>query len=386
MVHTYAYSDSAKVSTPLLPLSSSPCFSLTISAVKRLAANMQKVNTYQPIGANDKTVPILRAFYTYLPADGRVNFLHHLQSLQTDQQLHDHAQSLINGLVTPLRSLRSTPSISPRLGMEDSIDNVASESAGPMVSEPRLKIDCLARDGGRCVVTGLFDELSLDESSTSPTTYTACMHIIPFALASWSTESEGYAKDIIWTHLIRHFPTIQSMNFNRENINDTKNAMTMSVNLHRHFGRFDFSFEATSQPHRYRIQNYRPRMQINLPRTVAFNWYDQRYDLPSPELLKVHAIVARIFHASGAAEYVEKALRDLGEHRMLAKDGSTDISSMLAATTLGVLGSHAGNVQQTRAAFPDSKSSARSVQNNVTNVDRPLGKEQATYEEHPPRY
>lgn len=54
---------------------------------------------------------------------------------------------------------------------------------------------------------------------------------------------------------------------------------------------------------------------------------------------------------------------------------------MLAATTLGVLGSRAGNVQQTRAAFPDSKTSAQSVQKNVTNVDRRLGEEQATYEE-----
>lgn len=84
---------------------------------------------------------------------------------------------------------------------------------------------------------------------------------------------------------------------------------------------------------------------------------------------------------SGAVEQVDKALRDLGEHCALAKDGSTSISSMLAATTLGVLGSRARNVQQTRASFPDSKTSAQSVQNNVTNVDRRWGEEQATYEE-----
>ncbi|KAJ5753568.1 uncharacterized protein N7511_007721 [Penicillium nucicola] len=347
---------------------------------------MEKVDAYQPVGPKDKTVPILRAFYAYLPENGRVNFLRHLQSLQTYQQLHDHAQSLIDGLVAPLRSLRSTPSISPRLGMEDSIDNIASDSAGSMRREARLKTECLARDGSRCVVTGLFDEDCLDTSNTSPSTYTDCVHIIPFSLASWNSESEGYAKDIIWTNLIRHFPTIQAINFKRENINDTTNAMTMSSELHRSFGRFDFSFEETSQPHKYRIQNYRPRLRLHLPRTVAFNWYDQRYDLPRPELLKVHAIIARIFHASGAAEQIDKALRDLGEHCVLAKDGSTDISSMLAATTLGVLGSHAGNVQQTRTAFPDSKKSAKRVQKNVTNVDRRLGEEQAAYEDSPLRY
>jgi hypothetical protein len=110
-------------------------------------------------------------------------------------------------------------------------------------------------------------------------------------------------------------------------------------------------------------------VQIPLPRTVVFNWYDQRYDLPSPELLKVHAIVARIFHASGAGEQINKALYDLERHRMLANDGITDISSILATTTLDVLGSRAGNVQQTRAAFPDSKNSAQSVQKNITNAD-----------------
>ncbi|KAF3028108.1 hypothetical protein E8E15_008260 [Penicillium rubens] len=304
---------------------------------------MEKVDAYQPVGPKDKTVSILRAFYAYLPENGRVNFLHHLQSLQTNKELHDHAQSLIDGLVAPLRWLRSTPSISPSLGMEDSIDNIASES-GPMQREARLKTECLARDGSRCVVTGLFDEDSLDASSTSPSTYTDCVHIIPFSLASWSTKSEGYAKHIIWTNLIRHFPTIKAIDFNLESINDTTNAMTMSTNLHQYFGRFDFSFEETSQPHKYRIKKYRPRLQLELPRIVTFNRYDQRYDLPRPELLKVHAIIARIFHASGAAEQVDTALRDLGEHSMLAKDGSTDISSMLAATTLGVLSSRAGNV------------------------------------------
>ena len=98
---------------------------------------------------------------------------------------------------------------------------------------------------------------------------------------------------------------------------------------------------------------------MNLPRTVTFNWYDQRYDLPSPELLEVHAIIVRIFHTSGVAERVEKALRDLEERCGLAKDGSTDVSSMLAATTIGVLGSGAGDVQQTRAACPDSKRSGQ---------------------------
>lgn len=111
--------------------------------------------------------------------------------------------------------------------------------------------------------------------------------------------------------------------------------MTMARDLRYSFGLFEFAFEETSQPHRYRPRNYRPQLFLprGLPRAVTFKCYDP------PEPLKVHAALARIFHASGLAEHIDKAFRDLGEFSALAKDGSTDIASMLAASSLGVLGS-----------------------------------------------
>ncbi|CAG8268724.1 unnamed protein product [Penicillium salamii] len=334
---------------------------------------MEKVNAYHPIGPDDNTVAILRAFNEYLPANGRVNFLHDLQSLRTNQ-LYDHAQSLINGLVAPFRWLPLTPSVtpvrymSPRWNYPD--DDLTPESAESKQREARLRTECLARDDNRCAVTGFPDEELLDPSIKTRTAYTDCVHIIPLALSSWSTESEGHAKDIIWTNLARHFPTLQSMNFTRENISSITNRITMSNEMHYHFRRFDISFEETSRPHKYRIQKYRPRLISisSLFQFVKFKSYDQRYDLPSPELFKVHAILARIFHASGAAEQIEKALGDRYRYRMLARDGSTDVSSILAVTTLGVFASGAGNVQQTGAAFRDSETGAQSVQkSSVTN-------------------
>lgn len=132
-----------------------------------MSANMEKVDTYQPIGPNDQTVKILRAFHTHLPADCRVNFLYHLESLETSQQLQDIANSLINGLVAPIMSLRSTPSVSPRLRIDHSIDSIASQSPGPMVREDPLKKEYLACDGNRCVLTGFIDFPTLDKNSTS---------------------------------------------------------------------------------------------------------------------------------------------------------------------------------------------------------------------------
>lgn len=127
--------------------------------------------------------------------------------------------------------------------------------------------------------------------------------------------------------------------------------MTLSSNLHKAFRNFYFAFEETARPNRYRIKSYRPRLDSGLPGSVTFHSYDQRYPLPSPELLKVYAILARIFHESGAAEMIRQALCDIREHRVLAKDGSTDISSMLAVTTLRVLGSRTGNVLDSKTSL-----------------------------------
>lgn len=133
---------------------------------------------------------------TFQPMEKSISFATSSHCKPT-KNWHDHAQSLMNGLVAPLRSLCSTPGVSPRLVMEDSIDNIASESAGPMLEEARLRTECLARDGGRCVITRRFDDDYLDAKSNSSSIFTECAHIIPFSLISWRTESEGDAKDII---------------------------------------------------------------------------------------------------------------------------------------------------------------------------------------------
>lgn len=243
-------------------------------------------------------------------------------------------------------------------------DDVTPELAESKQRDAHLRTECLARDDNRCAVTGFPDKEILDPRIETRTAYTDCVHIIPLSLSSWSTESEGYAKDIIWTNLARHFPTLQSMNFTQENINSISNRITMSNEVHYHFRRFDIAFEETSRTDRYRIQNYRPRLKSisSLFQFVRFKSYDQRYDLPSPELFKVHAVLARIFHASGAAQQIEKTLNDRDRYCMLARDGSKDISSILAVTTLGVFASGGSNVQQTGAAFQDSETGAQSVQ------------------------
>ena len=54
-------------------------------------------------------------------------------------------------------------------------------------------------------------------------------------------------------------------------------------------------------------------------------------DLPSRNLLQTHAALAKILHASGMAEHIDKVMEERDEIRGLAGDGSTNIQKLLFA-------------------------------------------------------
>lgn len=67
---------------------------------------MEKLEQYIPTGPNDDTVRILRAFIDHLPENGRAELIRHLQSLESNQEIYDYAESLVNGLLMPMWNLR----------------------------------------------------------------------------------------------------------------------------------------------------------------------------------------------------------------------------------------------------------------------------------------
>jgi hypothetical protein len=54
----------------------------------------------------------------------------------------------------------------------------------------------------------------------------------------------------------------------------------------------------------------------------------------STSLLKVHAALAQILEASGAALYIENLLDEREETRVIAADGLTDLNSILGSRGL----------------------------------------------------
>ncbi|KAJ5936098.1 hypothetical protein N7454_005396 [Penicillium verhagenii] len=74
-----------------------------------------------------------------------------------------------------------------------------------------------------------------------------------------------------------------------------------------------------------------------------------RHKLPTPELLEIHSAVAHIFHDSGVRPYVERALDGLKKTEGLAENGSTNISSLLAITSLGAFSSRTAGIEKVGA-------------------------------------
>jgi hypothetical protein len=85
---------------------------------------------------------------------------------------------------------RTPKAISARPGDDmDNVDDIASTITSQRRDQTKLKADCLARDGNRCLLTRAYDVnkadeiLSDEERQNTTTLVTEAAHIIPFSLA-----------------------------------------------------------------------------------------------------------------------------------------------------------------------------------------------------------
>jgi hypothetical protein len=117
------------------------------------------------------------------------------------------------------------------------------------------------------------------------------------------------------------------------NIDRPYNALTLSVNFHRHFGNLKVYFEAEPGfPNRYTIKTTKPlswfRPTLPITRDL-FITSDHNIDPPMPRLLAIHRACCLITHLSGAGEYIDKVLRDM-EEIGVRSDGTTELGSIIS--------------------------------------------------------
>lgn len=84
------------------PLSESGLTSMATDASFMITQEVeQKFSEYRPKNEKDDTKLVLNASLESLPRDGKENLSHDLLACKTDDELHQHALSLVQGLSFP---------------------------------------------------------------------------------------------------------------------------------------------------------------------------------------------------------------------------------------------------------------------------------------------
>lgn len=120
-------------------------------------------------------------------------------------------------------------------------------------------------------------------------------------------------------------------------VDKLSNLITLTRGMHASFGQLYVWFEPqpTMGKHNYRVQHVLgPNAPPRFPQQVAFrtnNVHPQ--DIPSAQLLAIHAACVRIAHASGAAKAVQ-VLLDKFDDSHAETDGSTPLDTLVAQRIL----------------------------------------------------
>lgn len=306
-------------------------------------ARYQPVTTTGVTGScDDDTVDFLQEVFRYLPPGGRSNLVEDVCECASDNAIRQLAESIDRGVLKPMLAAASR-----RLGLEeDPIEGREAldlESAARS-SQPSLREKCLARDGNRCVISGLWNRDVEPWPAGEDVAPLQAAHIIPFSLGEFGDANERREKLMMWTSLFRCFPYLRSLLTADGGVNQEENIVTLVNILHNEFVAFRMTLEATATPNRYRIKTFRDftnTWSTHLPesRMVTLTSHDGRYPLPSPRLLAVHAAISNILYATARGEKIMNILRELGDGgpAIMARDGSTDIGNLLSMTSLALI-------------------------------------------------
>ncbi|KAK0477722.1 hypothetical protein EDD18DRAFT_1087631 [Armillaria luteobubalina] len=200
------------------------------------------------------------------------------------------------------------------------------------------KAAALVRDGFHCLIkTHPYDAQYFERNRSTITDVGTLRyaHIFPEGLSSdlGSIEREWVAS--VWD--VTYMFGIHMEELNGTGIHRLKNILTSSPSLNDFFDQLALPWlEAVvfnlNQPNTYTVVSTIFSVLGRLPsRVVTFTTPNTNaLPLPSPAYLVIHAACCRVAHLSGAAEYVEKVLREeeeirerIGSMCTLAEDGSS---------------------------------------------------------------
>ncbi|KAI6030005.1 hypothetical protein EDC04DRAFT_2572635 [Pisolithus marmoratus] len=208
-----------------------------------------------------------------------------------------------------------TPSLHPSWPSFDRLaDIIMTELQQPPKNHESAKKHALIRDGFQCVVTEVYDGPAAADNDElekavmargMPLVETQCTHIFPQSVNVNITSDSNKAKyaSSVWTVLNRFGYPDLLRDLNGANIHRLENVMTMESTVHCQFDTFKIWFTATEEPNTYRLEVANKLWLFGCPEYVTFSTPDpEKYPLPNPTYLALHATCAKVAHLSGAME------------------------------------------------------------------------------------
>ncbi|KAJ7486005.1 hypothetical protein B0H11DRAFT_1721899 [Mycena galericulata] len=250
-------------------------------------------------------------------------------------------------LMRVFRQHGSLPKVSQhpsRPSMDTLMEDIVQQIKNADHSQLSVKRPALARDGFKCVVSGLIDNASykafpaaFPENST--TCKTQCSHIFSEA-AQDGDNKVSFADDRYHFHCLSSFKTQYAgaaMAILKIGVNTLPNVVTMDSELHNMWDDLEFWFEEViDQPNTYNVvaalssfwtMVQRPKQQVTFTVDPKFAAKCKAEgvtpELPSRGLLAIRAAVSRVAHMSGAAEQYEIIMQYRETSTVIAYDGGS---------------------------------------------------------------
>ncbi|KIH86383.1 hypothetical protein SPBR_08438 [Sporothrix brasiliensis 5110] len=332
----------------------------SIARVERATSYSQPLlvrHTYEYALSDESRDIFLRAFFASIELD--LTGAHpELDFEVLTPRFNGFADYLVDNFFLPLKaSTRKTPQPSPAyhsavLSAQEGV-TTAHGFIGTSERLASLRWECLVRDRHRCVITRHFssdeyearfkldgndasddDGILFSEQTPGQLAPLEVAHILPHSLMKLDRNAEMDASRQAALAILNMFDKGVAHIINGVDIDRPQNALTLNMMLHRYFGAFDVYFEPVpAASNTYRIQSFLSpgtNVAFGLPVTRALFVTESRtIDPPSPRLLAVHRAIAHILHLSGAGDYLDRILRDMGDNYVRA-DGTSALGHMVA--------------------------------------------------------
>ncbi|KDQ10605.1 hypothetical protein BOTBODRAFT_163721 [Botryobasidium botryosum FD-172 SS1] len=297
-------------------------------------ANIQaaeaRIQHYVPINTKteDKTARLLFAILEHAPR--RALVAQEISSCGTDAQLKKLADRYINGLIVPMRTNGGkTPAFSLHTSLASATENeLHNENIFEAAKKKQnyTKSRAFLRDGNRCVVTKLLDEqFEVQAQAGEECVKTIATHIMPLSLLPSNTSGAEIVRSSRIFEVLDRFSGVGLDNFNGDKINSLDNVITLKMDLHAFFEDLAIWFEAVQGEENAYLFRKLPNKYTGVADRTKIVFTTDRPDvpLPNPHYLAVHAACAKVVHASGVAEVIDKVLRGLEDLPVLSNDGSS---------------------------------------------------------------